>query len=70
MKRDVAKMKSDIANMKRDIVNYTILTTQIRVRVNIGIAYEADIHKAKEIIIDIARRMDWTAVPCWSMAWK
>ncbi|MBL0712363.1 MAG: mechanosensitive ion channel family protein, partial [Desulfosarcina sp.] len=47
--------------MMRDIVNYTIHTAQIRVRVNIGIAYEANIHKAKEIIIDIARRMDWAA---------
>jgi small-conductance mechanosensitive channel len=47
--------------MKRDIVNYTIITAQIRVRVNIGIAYEADIRKAKEIILDVARRMDWAA---------
>ena len=47
--------------MKRDIVNYTIITTKIRVRVNIGIAYEADIQKAKAIIIDVARRMDWAA---------
>ena len=47
--------------MKRDIVNYTIITAKIRVRVNIGIAYEADIQKAKAIIIDVARRMDWTA---------
>ncbi len=47
--------------MKRDIVNYTILTAQIRVRVNIGIAYEADIRKAKEIIIEVARRMNWAA---------
>ena len=47
--------------MKRDIVNYTILTAKIRVRVNIGIAYEADIRKAKAVIIDVARRMDWAA---------
>ena len=47
--------------MKRDIVNYTIITAQIRVRVNIGIAYEADIRKAKEIFLDVARRMDWAA---------
>ena len=47
--------------MKRDIVNYTIITAQIRVRVNIGIAYEADIRKAKEIVCDVARRMDWIA---------
>ncbi|MDJ0723371.1 MAG: mechanosensitive ion channel family protein [Desulfobacterales bacterium] len=48
--------------MKRDIVNYTSITAQIRVRVNIGIAYEADIHKAKTIIVEVARRMDWAAV--------
>ena len=47
--------------MKRDIVNYTIITAKIRVRVNIGIAYEADINRAKAIIIDVARRMDWAA---------
>ncbi|MDJ0808865.1 MAG: mechanosensitive ion channel family protein [Desulfobacterales bacterium] len=47
--------------MKRDIVNYTSITAQIRVRVNIGIAYEADIQKAKAIIIEVARRMDWAA---------
>lgn len=47
--------------MKRDIVNYTIITAQIRVRVNIGVAYEADIRKAKDIIIDVARHMDWIA---------
>jgi small-conductance mechanosensitive channel len=45
--------------MKRDIVNYTIISSLIRVRVNIGVSYEADIHKAKDIIIDVARQMDW-----------
>jgi small-conductance mechanosensitive channel len=47
--------------MKRDIVNYTIITAKIRVRVNVGIAYEADIRRAKTIILDVARRMDWAA---------
>ena len=47
--------------MKRDIVNYTIISTLIRVRVNIGVSYEADIRKAKDIIIEVARRMDWIA---------
>ncbi len=47
--------------MKRDIVNYTIITAKIRVRVNVGIAYEADIGKAKTIMLDVARRMDWAA---------
>jgi small-conductance mechanosensitive channel len=45
--------------MKRDIVNYTIISSQIRVRVNIGVAYEADIRQAKDIIIAVARKMDW-----------
>jgi small-conductance mechanosensitive channel len=47
--------------MKRDIVNYTIITAKIRVRVNVGIAYEADIRKAKAIILDVAHRMVWAA---------
>ena len=47
--------------MKRDIVNYTIITSQIRVRVNIGIGYNADIRKAKDIIADVAGRMEWIA---------
>lgn len=45
--------------MKRDIVNYTIITEQIRVRINIGISYNADIEKAKEIIIGVADSADW-----------
>lgn len=45
--------------MKRDIVNYTIISTKIRVRINVGIAYDADIEKAKEIIIDVAKSVDW-----------
>lgn len=49
--------------MKRDIVNYTIISSLIRVRVNIGIAYDADIDKAKAIIVDVARQMDWIADP-------
>lgn len=47
--------------MKRDIVNYTIISSLIRVRVNIGVSYEADISKAKDIITEVARRMDWVA---------
>ena len=47
--------------MKRDIVNYTILDGQIRVRVNIGIGYAADIEKAKQIITEVARRIEWAA---------
>jgi MscS family membrane protein len=47
--------------MKRDIVNYTIISSLIRVRVNIGVSYEADVRKAKDIIIAVARRMDWVS---------
>ena len=47
--------------MKRDIVNYTIISALIRVRVNIGVSYETDIRKAKDIIVDVARRMTWVA---------
>ena len=45
--------------MKRDIVNYTIISTKIRVRINIGIAYDADIDKAKELIINVAESANW-----------
>ena len=45
--------------MTRDIVNYTILSNSIRVRINIGIAYDANLDKAKELIIQAARSADW-----------
>ena len=45
--------------MKRDIVNYTILTSKIRVRINIGIAYDADIKKAKDVIIKVIETAKW-----------
>jgi len=45
--------------MKRDIVNYTIIESKIRVRINIGIAYDADIGKAKDLIVRVARSADW-----------
>jgi len=47
--------------MKRDIVNYTIISSKIRVRINIGIAYDADIEKAKGLIISVAESIDWVA---------
>jgi small conductance mechanosensitive channel len=47
--------------MKRDIINYTIITSKIRVRVNIGIAYDANMEKAKELIIKVADVADWIA---------
>ena len=45
--------------MTRDIVNYTIISSSIRVRVNIGIAYDADMVKAKALIIQAAQSADW-----------
>ncbi len=47
--------------MTRDIVNYTIITSKIRVRINIGVAYDADMKKTKEIIIKVADSADWIA---------
>ncbi len=45
--------------MKRDIINYTTVTKEIRVRIPIGIAYDADSKKAKELIIKTALELDW-----------
>lgn len=45
--------------MKRDIVNYTIISTKIRVRINIGVAYDADIKTVKELIIRVAETIPW-----------
>lgn len=45
--------------MKRDIINYTTITEEIRVRIPIGIAYEADVNKAKDLIINVALELDW-----------
>jgi small-conductance mechanosensitive channel len=45
--------------MKRDIVNYTIISAKIRVRINVGVAYDADIEKAKELILNVAKSVDW-----------
>ena len=45
--------------MRRDIINYTAITSHIRVRIPIGIAYEADVKRAKEAIVKIALEMDW-----------
>ncbi len=48
--------------MLRDIVNYTAMEDErIRVRVNIGIGYDAPVDKAKAIIADVARRLPWAA---------
>jgi small-conductance mechanosensitive channel len=47
--------------MKRDIVNYTIISTNIRVRINIGVSYDADIEKAKELINSVAGSLAWVS---------
>ncbi|NNK85192.1 MAG: mechanosensitive ion channel, partial [Desulfobacterales bacterium] len=47
--------------MRRDIINYTILSSKIRVRINMGVAYDADIEKAKELIIKVAHLAEWIA---------
>ena len=45
--------------MKRDIVNYTLISTNIRVRVNIGVSYDTDIKQAKEVILQVADQVQW-----------
>ncbi|MGD2188129.1 MAG: mechanosensitive ion channel family protein [Desulfobacterales bacterium] len=45
--------------MLRDIINYTIISEKIRVRINIGIAYDADLKKAKDIILQVAQATGW-----------
>ena len=47
--------------MTRDIINYTLNSEKIRVRINIGVAYDADIRKAKDLIIRVAESADWIA---------
>jgi small-conductance mechanosensitive channel len=45
--------------MTRDIVNYTSINSSIRVRINIGIAYDADMAKAKSLILQAADSAGW-----------
>ena len=47
--------------MLRDIINYTIISEKIRVRINIGIAYDAKLQKAKDIIMRVAEATEWVA---------
>jgi small-conductance mechanosensitive channel len=47
--------------MLRDIINYTTISERIRVRINIGIAYDADIQKAKDIILEVADSAEWVS---------
>ncbi len=43
---------------RRDIINYTAISPDIRVRVPIGIAYEADAKKAEKIVLDITKNTE------------
>jgi len=47
--------------MLRDIINYTTISGKIRVRINIGIAYDAELQKAKDIILKVADSAAWVA---------
>ncbi len=45
--------------MTRDIVNYTAINESIRVRINIGVAYNTNIERAKELMVDVAKSAEW-----------
>ncbi len=45
--------------MKRDIVNYTLISSDIRVRINIGVSYDTDIELAKAAILKAAAEVEW-----------
>ncbi len=45
--------------MKRDIVNYTLISSNIRVRINLGVSYDTDIQLAKEVIRQVASQLEW-----------
>jgi len=45
--------------MTRDIINYTLLSESIRVRINVGIAYDADVQKASAILVGLAEDVPW-----------
>ncbi len=47
--------------MTRDIVNYTTISEDIRVRISIGVSYDTDIGRAKEVILDVAKEPEWVA---------
>jgi small-conductance mechanosensitive channel len=47
--------------MRRDIINYTIISEKIRVRINIGIAYDADLQKTKNVILQVAQTTEGVA---------
>ncbi|MGD2096121.1 MAG: mechanosensitive ion channel [Desulfobacterales bacterium] len=45
--------------MLRDIINYTHISEKIRVRINIGIAYDANLQNAKRLILKVAEATEW-----------
>jgi len=45
--------------MNRDIINYTAISEEIRVRIPIGISYEADARKAKDLIVHVSLELEW-----------
>ena len=45
--------------MMRDIINYTHISEKIRVRINIGVAYDTDLPKAKKLILRVAEATEW-----------
>ena len=47
--------------MTRDIINYTLISDKIRVRINVGIAYNADIRKASDVLIALAKTVTWVS---------
>ena len=47
--------------MMRDIVNYTTISTEIRVRIAIGVSYDTDITKAKSVIVEVAKKAEWVS---------
>ena len=44
--------------MNRDIINYTSSGEHIRLRVPIGIGYDADVEKAKELVLQVAASIE------------
>jgi len=47
--------------MTRDIINYTLISDRIRVRINVGIAYDADVQKARDILVELAKTVEWVS---------
>jgi small-conductance mechanosensitive channel len=45
--------------MMRDIINYTTISTNIRVRIPIGVSYDTDISTAKSAILEVAKTAEW-----------